>query len=719
MPIYYNQPSFVDVERLVNVLNLVAGEEKVFRASANNPLYYNNPENNPVLLVIFVDDVSLDNLIKTVFPLWNQAKFDRIVVSFGQNIEAGNALATFLFRTEAVGNVKRKVVLTTSQETAFKTAVEKWIEKPSPPRIVPEVPICPLLVGFLDKESKEKANQLVKRIRAFIAYDKFATREIDSKDAVGLVIWKFRRTQLDVNDVVATIKRYNHQFQKMIIVWVDAAVAAGKPNEDILLEIPAILLKSGLNTDMGWAISEPNQTKVIEALEPFAKDGNKPVKWYALVNETSKLIKVDTFRDWLGALRWEPLPLDSKLSANEQYACMQALPPKDKIPPDLMRALEERIGTDPQVLTLTDELEHTRKQLSRLLDESITAPTEVKSPDISKMQEQLKRQEQVIDQWKQTEGKAKEQIRVLEQRAKDLESDLRDIKADRDRQVQELTTKLTVAEAKAKEAEAALTKLGAEAKKKEDEFATRIQELTTNKPVEEKKSEDAVDKELAELEKELEKNGVPTSSKIDELRAKLERKDALLKKVQADLQAIQKTRKLETVLAQPETTLQAEVKRLTQALEEEKKTNQGLQAEIVKLMTECKEATERQAPMALQIDQLQQENKSLTASTDKLLKANETMAKEIAELTVSVNLKSQQLAKMNVQDADEDTKNWKEIIDLWETESKQLFWTRKYLALDPPYPQVKQFIELPEPAMRNEFTKFQKSKSDAEKPKAD
>lgn len=759
MPIYYNQPSYVNVNQLVDVLNLVADKHKVVLASSESPLYSNNPNKDPVLLVIFVDDVSLDNLIRTVFPLWNQAKFERIVVSLKQPIEVKEARATFVFNTDAVANrsVDRIVAPTNEQETAFKTAIEGWIKNPLASHIVPEVLIYPLQIGFMNAGAIGKAAQLIKRIRADIAYAKFATREVDSKEAVGLVIWnwEFQRAELDVNNVVATVKRFNRQFQKMIIVWVNSGVPANR-SEDVLLEIPAIPIKSGLTTDMGWGITPENQEKVIEVLTPFAKDENKQINWNKLVFETSKLLDNDALRDWLGAVRWKPLASDSALSLNEQYARMQALPPRDRVPSQLTTALERQIGKDPQVLTLSENLQQARKQIDdllvkRRLDEKPL--TESKSSDVSKLKEQISRQDQTIATMKMAEGKAKEMNSLLQQEVEDLKANQKEMGQAHAEQIKELTAKLQAAEAKVKEisadakqkeevhakqvqewtaklqaAEAKAATVVADAKQKETEPANQIKMLSERsnvKPVEEKQQPN-LDQELKELDQELEKEGVVVSSEIDKLRADLKRKDELLKRVESDLQKIKDQRRVEALARQPDTELQAEVKKLANELEEERKKSDGLRRELVVVMAEKKEATERQVPMLAQIDQLQKEkdnllteNKNLVASTDKLLKANETMTREINELTEKVNRKSQVLAAMNSENPDEVIRDWKEIIDLWKTESQQLFWTRRYLEHEPTYAQVKEFINLSEPRMQDEYLRFQKSKNDAAKPKVD
>lgn len=758
MPIYYNTAAGVDVARLISVLKTVANNKhEVVGFDTEWSLVRNDPKKKPVLLVLFVCDVDSENLIRTTFPLAKPARFDRIVVSLRDPPEKGAIKCD----SKIVNSYKVVATPTDAQEGAFRGAVQKWMDAAPSYKPVREVLINPLQIGFEKYPGEvQQANELIGRIRASLAYAGLATTIESSEEAVGLVAWRFSKSQLDVNAVVKEIRAKSPKMKRMIIVWVKSGVPAGAPNSDVLLDVPAIEIKSGLNTDLGWDLTEENHRKVFAALAPFAREVDTPINWNWMVYETSKLLDKDTLRDWLGAVRWKPLPAKSDLSANEQYARMQALPPRDQTPSELKKVLTELIGVDPDVLTLTEELQRANERIDGLLNTSLST-VETKSVGVSKLQEHISRQDQVIEQLQRTEGKAKEQILVLETQVGDLKTDqtkLKEAHAQEIKQlttklqeaenkaskretadlsatnqqlnekVQQLTTKLQAAEAKMKETDTAFAAFKTDAKKTKDDLDKQIQELSKQLQVKQENPQPGnVDEELKELEKELEHKESSTPTDIDKLRADLKRKDELLAKVEKDLKAIQSERKLAALADKPSTELRVEIKNLATTLDTEKTKNQELQATIIRLMAENKEVTEMQAPMALKIDQLQQENgklieekKSLNASIEKLLKANSTMTDEINDMNKTINAKSQQLAMLTDKSNDDAlTRDWRDVIDMWQRDSNRWVLLSLFINLKPSYEKVQSFVKLSEEGMRKMIDEVQKSNRDAAKPKAE
>jgi len=433
MPILYNK--VVDnVSALVNIVKGVSGIYGVVAVTKQDPLTINNPSKKPTLLIIFVVGESHDTVINTVFPLCYPAKLPRIVVWLKRGSQTmptyKDALATI--SCNATINSRTGVYTATpseSQKQELEAAIKKWIKNPTPFRFVHEIKVAFFEHWFRTDESLRKGVKIGRQICRQLAIEGYASQIKDDKNAIGIVTWDAGSTKLDEDELLTTLERKGCQFGTFVLVlinWRDFYF----PNTSRVLAC----VKAKSDGYQGFVLDEFDMgqvIKVIVSVEEKRMTKSKDLPQQGRTLDTKQAIEekpiasqisdqdfndiisetvdgklendIDRIRDWLGAVRWKPLPATAGISKYEQYARMQALPDKE-IPP-LLKALEDMVGTDWRIVELQKTVDRLLERLKQKEGKPQEPNEEFKgtkeqesktAKELQQLREQITRQEKVI-----------------------------------------------------------------------------------------------------------------------------------------------------------------------------------------------------------------------------------------------------------------------------------------------------------------------------------
>jgi len=661
MPILYNE--VVDnVSALVTVVKEAAAPYDVVGVTKKSPLTSNIPDKKPTLLVIFVVGESHDTVINSVFPLCYHAKLPRIVVWLKRGTQTMPSINDVLvISCDAKYNSNTLAYTATptdAQKEQLKNAVKEWAMNPPSYQVVPEMKVSFFEHWFkTDEALRNKGVKIARQVCSQLAIRGYASRIEDSKESIGIVTWDAGSTRLNEAQLLKTLAANGCLFDQFVLVLINWADFYFPLSDRVIVCVKAKALR-----DQGWTLDSLDMDQVvmkIESAEEKRKNKSKALpppdtkqdsvsveekqpkppisenQFRKLVLRTAEAIdedeRIDRVRDWLGAIRWKPLPADTSLSKYEQYACMQALP--SEVPAPLLDQLKQMIDRDPRVV----ELEMTVKNLRK----TVTSTDKEPSEELKKM--------------KEAEKQTSEEMRKLKEKITRQEKMINDLQNERVRAKEAIEAKGQIAELE--------TRLANMRKESETSLANMRKESETSLANMRKESETSLARVRTESEQMSSRIIGKVKTKI-QLDAKVSLEQAVDQVLDAWSKQDQVNKDLEKMNEQKEATLQAELKvkeqriaeleansnqpnpllvNAEQRIAELEATNRELEAKI-RSASEVKEPPMDKAP-ELNVDQELKEAQALVQNTEEVQKLREDVARKqaIIEKTLGIGNQYKQL----------------------------------------------------------------------------
>lgn len=656
MPILYNEV-VDDVSALVNIIKQSKGEYGVVAVTKQDPLTFNNPSKNPTLLIIFVVGESHDTVINTVFPLCYPAKLPRIVVWLkrsNQTIPTYNdALATI--SCDATINDRTGVYTakpSDSQKKELETTIKKWIKNPTPFRFVTEIKVAFFENWFRTDESlRNKGVKIGRQICRQLAIEGYASQIKDDKDAIGIVTWDAGSTKLNEAQLLATLAKKGCNFDTFVLVLINPGTFYFPKTGRVLACVKATSVQ-----DQGWTLDKSVMDQVIKVIvsaeekrinksKSLAQQGRtldlidtkqviveeKPIASQISDQDFNDIISetvggelrndIDRIRDWLGAVRWKPLPATDGISKYEQYARMQALPDKE-IPP-LLKALEDMVGTDWRIVELQKTVDRLRERLKQKKDKPQEPDEEFKgtkeqesktTDELQKLRERITRQEKVISDLQNQKVREKDMMDA-KRNIGDLEKSLKSERAAseemRTRIIAKLKTRVPLPDAKVS-LDKAVDQVLETWEKQEAKLQADLKQRMADLAVKENR--------IAELEAKAQQ---VVEAKLPDVVTELKRQNEQLVQKEATLQRdlTAKEQRLAELEAKAQQAVEAKVPD-----DELKRQNEQLLQKEATLQTELKAKEQRLAELEAKEQRLEQENdvlKSRVKDLEKTLKEEE------------------------------------------------------------------------------------------------